>query len=126
MKTIYYKLMAATLVMFYSLNALAQEQDPSAPIKILKDAREQASKSELTADKIAESGSSIGYILMVFFAIVGIALSGASMVKMYKASTDINSREDAGRSFIGLLIGAGLTVLGVVIGILTYAFTGSS
>ena len=61
----------------------------------------------------------------ILFAVVGIALAGISGVKLYKSSQDDNAREDAGRSLVGLVVGSGITILGVIIGVITTYMTGS-
>ena len=125
MKKLYYGALAAITTLSWQVSALAQEQDPAAPIQFLKSAREKAAQSELSADKISDSGNKIAYIVAIVFSIIGIALAGNSLIKMYKANTDINSRESSGGAFLGFLIGSGMTILGVLIGIITYAITGT-
>lgn len=46
-------------------------------------------------------------------------------MKLYKSSQDDNAREDAGRSLVGLVVGSGITILGVIIGVITTYMTGS-
>ena len=99
--------------------------DPTAPLDILKTARQKASSSALNASSIATGGNNAGIVFTILFAVVGIALAGISGVKLYKSSQDDNAREDAGRSLVGLVVGSGITILGVIIGVVTTYMTGS-
>lgn len=108
--------------------AIAQTStsDPSAPLDVLKTARDKAKNSNLTSDSIAAGGSKMGFVIMILFAVAGIGLAGVSGVKLYKASQDENTREDTGRSLAGVIIGGALTILGVIIGVITNYMTGTT
>jgi hypothetical protein len=127
-KDMYYRALAtATVIGWGTVTALAQATsgDPSAPIDFLKTARQKASSSSLNASSIATGGNNAGIVISIIFAVVGIGLAGISAVKLYKSSQDDNAREDAGRSLAGLVIGSGVTILGVIIGVVTTYMTGS-
>ncbi|MDP4025768.1 hypothetical protein Q8W71_24355 [Methylobacterium sp. NEAU 140] len=124
-------LMSGTLLSMSAMAALAQSSggttgDPSAPLDILKQARQKAQSSQLNATSIAQGGSNAGFVIMILFGVVGICLAGISAVKLYKSSQDDNAREDAGRSLVGLIIGSGITILGVIIGVVTNYMTGNT
>lgn len=127
-KGIYYRvLVSATMLGLSAMSALAQATsgDPSAPIDFLKTARQKASSSSLNASSIATGGNNAGIVISIIFAVVGIGLAGISAVKLYKSSQDDNAREDAGRSLAGLIVGSGVTILGVIIGVVTTYMIGS-
>ena len=127
-KDMQYRVLAsATMIGLSVLPAWAQSStgDPSAPLDILKTARQKASSSALNASSIATGGNNAGIVFTILFAVVGIALAGISGVKLYKSSQDDNAREDAGRSLVGLVVGSGITILGVIIGVVTTYMTGS-
>ncbi|MCF4130126.1 hypothetical protein [Methylobacterium sp. SyP6R] len=127
-KDIYYRALASvTMVGLSAMSALAQATsgDPSAPIDFLKTARQKASSSSLNASSIATGGNNAGIVISIIFAVVGIGLAGISAVKLYKSSQDDNAREDAGRSLAGLVVGSGVTILGVIIGVVTTYMIGS-
>ena len=100
--------------------------DPSAPLEILRTARQKATSSQLNATNIATGCNNIGIVITIVFAVVGIALAGFSAVKLYKAAQDDNAREDSGRSIAGLVIGSAITILGVIIGVVTTYMTGQT
>lgn len=127
-KDAYYGAMAAAMV--YGLGAtgaLAQTTsgDPSAPLDILKQARQKASSSNMNMDSIASGGSKMGFAIMALSAVGGVGLAGVSGFKLYRGTQDENSRESVGRSIGGVVIGSGITILGVVIGVVTNFMTGS-
>lgn len=127
-KDIHYRVLASvTMVGLSAMSALAQAAsgDPSAPIDFLKTARQKASSSSLNASSIATGGNNAGIVISIIFAVVGIGLAGISAVKLYKSSQDDNAREDAGRSLAGLVVGSGVTILGVIIGVVTTYMIGS-
>lgn len=130
-KDIYCRALAsATMLGLGATSALAQATggstgDPSAPIEFLKTARQKASSSSLNASSIATGGNNAGIVISIIFAVVGIGLAGISGVKLYKSSQDDNAREDAGRSLAGLVVGSGITILGVLIGVVTTYMIGS-
>ncbi|MGN7126804.1 hypothetical protein [Methylorubrum thiocyanatum] len=99
--------------------------DPAAPLDFLRTARQKAQSSQLNASNIAQGGNNAGIVISIIFAVVGIALAGFSGVKLYKAAQDDNAREDSGRSVAGLVIGSGITILGVIIGVVTSYMTGN-
>ncbi|MGN8096831.1 hypothetical protein [Methylobacterium sp. 22177] len=124
-----YRILAsATLWATAAASALGQSSssDPSAPLDLLKTARQKAQNSSLNADSIASGGNKAGIVIIVLFAVVGIGLAGVSGVRLYKAAQDDSGREDTGRAIAGLVIGAALTILGVVIGVVTNYMTGSN
>lgn len=127
-RDIQYRLLAsATLLTMSAVSALAQNTgDPTAPLAILKTAREKAQSSQLNAANIATGGNNAGIVFTILFAVVGIALAGISGVKLYKSSQDDNAREDAGRSLVGLIVGSAITILGVIIGVVTSYMTGNA
>lgn len=100
--------------------------DPSAPLDILRTARQKASTSQLNATNIATGGNNIGIVITIIFAVVGIALAGFSGVKLYKAAQEDNAREDAGRSLAGVVIGSAITILGIIVGVVTSYMTGTT
>lgn len=122
----YWALAAASVYLGSAFDAVAQTTDPSAPLEILRTARQKASSSNLKADSISSGMSSLGYIFMAVAAVGGIALAGSSGFKLYRATQDENARESAGRSVGGIIIGSAITILGVVIGVVTNYMTGSS
>ena len=99
--------------------------DPSAPLDILRQARQKAASSNLTVDSITSGGSKAGLIIMAIAALGGIGLAGVSGFHLYRATQDENSRESVGRSIGGVVIGSGITILGVIIGVVTNFMTGS-
>lgn len=99
--------------------------DPSAPLEILRQARQKAASSNLTVDSITAGGSKAGLIIMAIAALGGIGLAGVSGFHLYRATQDENSRESVGRSIGGVVIGSGITILGVIIGVVTNFMTGS-
>ncbi len=128
LKNAYYGAMAAATVYgLGAVNALAQTTtgDPSAPLDILKQARQKASSSNLNVDSLTSGGSKAGLIIMAVAAVGGIGLAGVSGFHLYRATQDENSRESVGRSIGGVVIGSGITILGVVIGVVTNFMTGS-
>ena len=130
-KDMYYSALATATVMGWStVSALAQAGgttgDPSAPLDILKTARQKAASSSLNATNIATGGNNAGIVITILFAVVGIGLAGISGVKLYKSSQDDNSRDDAGRSLVGLVVGSAITILGVIIGVVTTYMTGNA
>ena len=131
-KDIYYRsIISATMLGLSAMSALAQGTgggsagDPAAPIDFLAKSRSKASSSALNASSIATGGNNAGIVISIIFAVVGIGLAGISAVKLYKSSQDDNAREDAGRSLAGLVVGSGVTILGVIIGVVTTYMTGS-
>lgn len=109
-------------------SALAQTSgsgDPSAPLDILKTARQKAGSSNLNVDSLTSGGSKAGLIIMAIAAVGGIGLAGVSGFHLYRATQDENSRESVGRSLGGVVIGSGITILGVIIGVVTNFMTGS-
>ncbi len=109
------------------LPAWAQNSgDPSAPLDILRTARQKAQSSQLNATSIASGGNNLGIVITIIFAVVGIGLAGFSGVKLYKSAQDDNAREDSGRSLAGLVIGSAITILGVIIGVVTTYMTGQA
>ncbi|MCJ2029480.1 hypothetical protein MKK50_08715 [Methylobacterium sp. J-043] len=127
-KDIQYRVLAsATILTMSAMSALGQSTgDPSAPLDILKTARQKAQSSQLNATSIAQGGNNAGIVFTILFAVVGIALAGISGVKLYKSSQDDNAREDAGRSLVGLVVGSAITILGVIIGVVTTYMTGNA
>lgn len=128
-RDIQYRVLAsATMLGMSVMSALAQSTtgDPSAPLEILKTARQKAQSSQLNASSIAQGGNNAGIVFTILFAVVGIALAGISGVKLYKSSQDDNAREDAGRSLVGLIVGSAITILGVIIGVVTTYMTGNA
>jgi hypothetical protein len=119
-KDMYYLALATATVMGWStVSALAQATggtsgDPSAPIEFLKNSRSKAASSSLNASSIATGGNNAGIVISI--------ISG---VKLYKSSQDDNAREDSGRSIAGIVVGSGVTILGVIIGVVTTYMTGS-
>ena len=99
--------------------------DPSAPLDILRQARQKAASSNLTVDSITSGGSKAGLIIMAIAALGGIGLAGVSGFHLYRATQDENARESVGRSIGGVVIGSGITILGVIIGVVTNFMTGS-
>ena len=85
-----------------------------------------AQSSQLNASSIATGGNNAGIVITILFAVVGIGLAGISGVKLYKSSQDDNSRDDAGRSLAGLVVGSAITILGVIIGVVTTYMTGAA
>jgi F0F1-type ATP synthase membrane subunit c/vacuolar-type H+-ATPase subunit K len=100
--------------------------DPSAPLDVLNQARTKASSSSLNTTSLTSSFSNIGLFIMGAFGLAGIGLAGISGTKLYQASQNPEgSREHVGRSIAGIVIGAGITIIGVVIGVITNYMTGS-
>ena len=130
MRTVCYRVMAAATVYGGGvLGALAQTTgsgDPSAPLDILKQARQKAASSNLNVDSITSGGSKAGLAIMAVSAVAGIGLAGVSGFNLYRATQDEGSRESVGRSIGGIVIGSGITILGVIIGVVTNFMTGSS
>lgn len=125
----YSVLATATMWSMAASSALGQNSgtgDPSAPLDILRTARQKATSSQLNATNIATGGNNVGIVITIVFAVVGIALAGFSAVKLYKAAQDDNAREDSGRSIAGLVIGSAITILGVIIGVVTTYMTGQT
>jgi hypothetical protein len=128
-KHVQYRVLAsATMLTMSAMSALGQGTtgDPSAPLDILKTARQKAQSSQLNASSIAQGGNNAGIVFTILFAVVGIGLAGISGVKLYKSSQDDNAREDVGRSLMGLIVGSGITILGVIIGVVTTYMTGNT
>jgi hypothetical protein len=128
LKNAYYgALAAATVYAGGVVDALAQTStgDPSAPLDILKQARQKAASANLNVDSIASGGSKAGLAIMAIAAVGGIGLAGVSGFHLYRATQDENSRESVGRSIGGVVIGSGITILGVVIGVVTNFMTGT-
>jgi hypothetical protein len=126
----YHALATATVIGWSTVSALAQATgatsgDPSAPIEFLKNSRTKAASSSLNASSIATGGNNAGIVISIIFAVVGIGLAGISGVKLYKSSQDDNAREDSGRSIAGIVVGSGVTILGVIIGVVTTYMTGT-
>ena len=126
---IQYRLLAAATMTCLTIgSALGQSStgDPTAPLDILRTARQKAQSSQLNATNIATGGNNAGIVITILFAVVGIALAGISGVKLYKSAQEDNAREDAGRSLAGLVVGSAITILGVIIGVVTTYMTGSA
>lgn len=124
----YHLLAVATMTALTVGNAFGQSStgDPTAPLDILRTARQKAQSSQLNATNIATGGNNAGIVITIIFAVVGIALAGFSGVKLYKSAQDDNAREDAGRSLAGLVVGSGITILAVIIGVVTTYMTGNA
>ena len=61
----------------------------------------------------AERTSNAGYnAMIVFFTVLGVLLVGLSLWGMYKSSKD--ERETPKSAIVGLIIGGGLTVIGII------------
>ncbi|MCV9909541.1 hypothetical protein OIV19_18230 [Brucella sp. HL-2] len=120
----YDKFMCGLMVaLFMPVDVNAQDVDVSAPLDILKKAREKASASNLNTDSI-ESGLGKGAnVVIIVFGLIGLLLAGISGYKLYQASQDEQSRESTGRSVAGLIIGGLLTIIAVIVGFITNTAT---
>jgi p-aminobenzoyl-glutamate transporter AbgT len=121
---------AATLyaaAYYHSATALAAgggtTVDPSAPLQVLADAKAKAASSSLTSTDIATGGTNMANVIMVFAVVIGLALALWSGMSLYKSSQDENSRESPTRSIVGLVVGALITVIALVVGVIVnYSF----
>lgn len=103
--------------------ALAEDADVSAPLTILKNARQKAQSSNLNTDSI-ESGLGQGASIVVIVAgLIGLVLALISGYKLYQASQDEQSRESTGRSIAGLIIGSLITIIAVIVAFFTNMVT---
>ncbi|WP_234053783.1 MULTISPECIES: hypothetical protein [unclassified Xanthobacter] len=116
----YAGLAGGTLLLLNAMPVAAYDGSPSAPIEFLSKARTTAASSNLTTTGVSTLGSNFATIVSIAAAVVGLALAGVSGKKLYDAVQNENSRENVGGSAIALVIGSILTIIGVVVGGVTY------
>ena len=120
----YDKIMCGMLVAFVMpTDAGAQDVDVSAPLEILKKAREKAASSNLNTDSVQSGLGNIGNIVIIIFGLLGLVLAGISGYKLYQSAQDEQSRESSGKSVAGLIIGAMLTIIAIIVGFITNTAT---
>lgn len=118
--TVYYSTLAGiTVATLDAMSAFAQSIDPAAPLDFLRTSREKAAASNLNVDSVTSGGGSLATIVAVFSAVVGLVLCAFSGHKLYRSVQDENSRESTGASIGGFAIGACLTIVGIMVGVVT-------
>jgi len=119
-------LASASVVCLSALPAAAQTSttDPAAPLDFLKTARSTASSSNLNTTSVTTFGGNIATIVAIAAGVVGLILAAVSGKKLYDAVQNENSRENVGASVAGLMIGALLTIIGIIVGATTNFATG--
>lgn len=94
--------------------------DPSAPLDVLKTARTRAQGSNLNVASVTTGGSNLANIILIVMGVVGI---GASAYSGYSLYNNIQQGEQARGSnmtySIALVVGAMLTLIVVIIGVVT-------
>ena len=105
--------------------AHAQTIDPAAPLEILKKARETAAQSNMDAASATSGLASFTNVVVVAFTALGILLAGFSGHRLWKnVKEGDQARETNGQHLIGLVVGALLTIIGVIVGAITNFATG--
>lgn len=100
--------------------------DPSAPLDVLKTARQTASNSNLNVASATTTGTNTLNIALIFFAVLGVILAGISGQKLYKNINDGDNARGSNASYIvALVVGALLTILSIIVGVITNFATGS-
>ena len=104
----------------------AQAVDPSAPLDVLKTARQTASQSNLNVEDVTTAGGNILNIVLIVFGVIGVALAGISGYKLYNnVQQGEQARGNNASYIIGLVVGALLTILAIIVGVITTFATGS-
>ncbi|MBZ6078945.1 hypothetical protein [Microvirga puerhi] len=113
------------IIVLIPYRAFAQV-DVTAPLQQLQSARDKAKSSNLQVSQIKTGSESLFDIILIIAGVCGTALTGVSLYKLYQASQDEQSREHVGRSVAGIVIGAIITMLAVVVGLITTTATGGN
>ena len=119
----------ATLCVMYLIgvgdaSAAGAAPDPSAPLDMLKTARTRAQASNLNVASATTGASNVANIILVVMGMVGV---GASAYSGYSLYNNIQQGEQARGSnttyTVALIVGAMLTLIAVIIGVVTNFIT---
>lgn len=106
--------------------ARAQDVDPSAPLDVLKTARDTAANSNMNVEDATTTGTNVLNVALIVFAVIGVLCAGISTYKLYQ---NVQQGEQARGSnaayIIGLIVGSLMTILAVIVGLVTTYATGS-
>lgn len=123
------RFVALPTILAASVTTLAKAQenvDPSAPLDVLKTARDTAANSNMNVEDVTTTGTNVLNIILIVFGVLGVALAGISIYKLY---TNVQQGEQARGSnmayVVGLIVGSLLTILAIIVGLVTTYATGS-
>lgn len=106
--------------------AQAQDVDPSAPLDVLKTARDTAQNSNMNVEDVTTTGTNVLNIILIIFGVLGVALAGISTYKLYSNIQQGEQARGSNMSYIvGLIVGSMLTILAIIVGLVTTYATGS-
>lgn len=98
--------------------------DPSAPLEMLRTARQRAQASNLNVASATTGASNVANIILVLMGMVGV---GASSYSGYSLYNNIQQGEQARGSnttyTVALIVGAMLTLIAIIIGVVTNFIT---
>lgn len=127
---LYTLFMLPTLLLAYLTalsNAQAADVDPTAPLDVLKKAREAAGKSNINFEDATSTGQAATNLLLVTAVVIGFACALFSGVKLYN---NIQAGDQARGSnilyIVGLAVGSLITIIGVIVGFFTNFATGGA
>lgn len=111
---------------FMTSVAKAQDVDPSAPLDVLKTARDTAANSNMNVEDATTAGTNILNIVLIVFGVIGVMCAGISTYKLYN---NVQQGEQARGSnaayIIGIIVGSLMTILAIIVGLVTTYATGS-
>lgn len=97
-------------------NAIAADVDPAAPLDAIKTARTKAQNSTLNIDSAQTGGTRVIQFVMIAAGVIGLIFCANSVIKLYQAGQNENSRESAGRSILGVGIAVVLSIVSITLG----------
>lgn len=105
---------------FFVIKSYSEDVDVLAPMTTLKKSREAAAQANISQDSFITTLTTVGNILFVGSAAIGIGCCVYSGFKLFKnVMAGDNSRESNGSYMIAFGVGAFLTIVGAIIGIIT-------
>ena len=107
-------------------NTTSGTVDPSAPLDILRTARQTAASSNMNVASASTTGANVLNLAIIFFAVAGVVCSGISGQRLYKNIQEGDQARGSNFNYImALVLGALMTILSVIVGVITNFVTGS-
>lgn len=119
----YYTGLAAVTVWGGAVTRALAQNSVTDVNEFMKAARTAAQSSNISQTGITNLTNTGSYMLASVMGLTGFTLASISGHAFYKAVKEENGRESAGRSLASAVVGALITVMGLLVGAVTYWVT---
>lgn len=114
-------IVAVAMYAIFVKEAYCDDFDVVAPITTLKKSRDVAAQADISQGSLLDGLGNIGNIAIAVSGLLGVAACIQAGYKLYKNVQDGDqARYSNGSIFVSFVIGAALTIVAVVIGIMTH------